>query len=261
MADRVVIVTGASRGLGAAIARIAGEMHAGVVLVARSERDLQRVAEQVRHVGGEPLALPADVSLPADCLRVVHETVDTFGRIDGLVNNAGVLAPLGPVAEAEAGEWQLNWAVNVLGPVLITAAALPHLRAVHGRVVNISSGAAVHAISGWGAYCLSKAAINQFTRMLAAEEPDISAIALRPGVIDTDMQATIRADGGRAMPAADHARFVRYHEAGELLPPEAPGCAAAVLAFHAAHEWSGEFMSWDDERVQSLTRRYACAQR
>jgi NAD(P)-dependent dehydrogenase (short-subunit alcohol dehydrogenase family) len=255
------MVTGASRGLGAATARIAGEMGAGVVLVARSESDLDRVAQQVRHAGGQPLVVPGDVGVPDDCRRVVRETVDTFGRIDGLVNNAGILGPMGPVAQAEADEWHYNWAVNVLGPVIITAEALPHLRATRGRVVNISSGAAVHAVPGWGAYCLSKAAINHFTRMLAAEEPGVSAIALRPGVVDTDMQATIRADGPEAMPAAEYARFVRYHEAGELLPPEAPGCAAAVLAFHALHEWSGEFMSWDDERVQSLTRRYACAQR
>jgi NAD(P)-dependent dehydrogenase (short-subunit alcohol dehydrogenase family) len=127
-------------------------------------------------------------------------------------------------------------------------------------VINISSGAAVGAVSGWGAYCVSKAAINMFTEMIAAEEDDVAAIALRPGVVDTEMQATIREAGGEGMPDEVHARFVRYHRQGELLPPEAPGCAAAVLAFHAPHEWSGEFMSWNEERVQSLVRRFACAQ-
>jgi NAD(P)-dependent dehydrogenase (short-subunit alcohol dehydrogenase family) len=236
-------------------------MGAGVVLVARSEDGLHSVAGEIRAAGGEALVVAGDVSQVEDCRRAVESTVEAYGRIDALVNNAGILGPVGPVAETEIDGWEQTWAVNVLGPVAMIQDALPYLRSHRGRVINISSGAAVGAVSGWGPYCLSKAAINMLTKMIAAEEQAVAAIALRPGVVDTAMQATIREEGGAGMPEDVHARFVRYHEQGELLPPEAPGCAAAVLAFHAPHEWSGEFLSWDDERVQSLVRRFACAQR
>jgi NAD(P)-dependent dehydrogenase (short-subunit alcohol dehydrogenase family) len=260
MVETAVIVTGASRGLGAATARLAAQLGAGVALVARSAGDLEQVAREIRDAGGQALPLEGDVTRMEDCERVVAGTVERFGGLDALVNNAGILEPIAPLAEMEAGAWEKNWAVNVLGPALMTRVALPHLRKRQGRILNVSSGAAVHAIPGWGAYCLAKAAINQFGRMLAAEEPEVTCLSFRPGVVDTAMQATIRREGARGMPGEVHERFVRYHQAGELLPPEAPGCGLAVLALYAPRAWSGEFLSWDEEQVQALVRRYACAQ-
>ncbi|MGC9332904.1 MAG: SDR family NAD(P)-dependent oxidoreductase [Anaerolineae bacterium] len=257
MSNPTVVVTGASRGLGAATARLVAQLGANVILMARSRDSLETVVQEIEDKGGQALAVPGDVSQPEDCRRVIRRSIERFGGIDGLVNNAGILEPIGCIAEAEAKAWHENWAVNVLGPVLMCQAALPHLRARKGRVVNVSSGAAVNAIEGWGAYCLAKAAVNHLTRMLAAEELDVTSISLRPGVVDTEMQGTIRRQGAQGMPEEVYARFVRYHQEGELLPPEVPGSALAVLALHAPHEWSGAFMPWDHEEVQSLVRRYA----
>lgn len=259
MTDLTILITGASRGMGAAVARAAAQLGANVTLMARSAGDLEAVAEEVRGAGGRALVIPGDVSRPEDDELVVATTVEQFGGLDALVNNAGILGPVGPLAEAEAGAWTENWAINVLGPVLLTRAALPHLRQRKGRVINVSSGAAVNAVPGWGAYCLSKAAITHLTRMIAAEEPDVTAISFRPGVVDTDMQATIRREGAQGMPRELYERFVDYHRQRVLLPPAVPGCALAVLAFYAPEEWSGSFLSWDDEQVQSLVRRYACS--
>jgi NAD(P)-dependent dehydrogenase (short-subunit alcohol dehydrogenase family) len=259
MNNQTAIITGASRGLGAAAARIAGQMKANVALMARTEADLETVAEEVRAAGGRALPIAGDVRRNVDCQRVVAEAVKAFGRIDALVNNAGILAPISPIASGDPQEWERNWAVNVLGPVMLTQNALPHLRQSKGRVVNISSEAAVRAIRGWGAYCVAKAGLNHFTRMLAAEEPAITSISFRPGVVDTAMQATIRRDGVQGMPEEAYARFVRYHEEGELLPPEVPGCPLAVLAFHAPHEWSGAFLAWNDEQVRALVRQFGCS--
>jgi len=259
MSDLTILITGASRGLGAAAARAAAQLGVNVALTARSAGDLEAVAEDVRQAGGRALVVPGDVSRPEDDERVVAATIERFGGLDALVNNAGILGPVGPVAEAEAGAWTENWAVNVLGPVLLTRAALPHLRERKGRVINVSSGAAVSAVPGWGAYCVSKAGVTHLTRMIAAEEPDVTAISFRPGVVDTEMQATIRREGAAGMPREVYERFVAYHRQGELLPPAVPGCALAVLAFYAPVEWSGSFFSWDEERVQSLVRRYACS--
>ena len=253
MAERkTIVVTGASRGLGAAVARMVGEMGHNVVLSARSQGDLEAVAAEIDPTGQRILVAPGDVSRVEDCRQLVKASVSRFGRLDGVVNNAGVLEPVLPLAEADPDAWRTNIEVNVLGPAYLTHFAIPHLRERRGRVINVSSGAAVKAMEGWSAYCTSKAALNHFNRLLAVEEPAIVAIALRPGVVDTEMQATIREEGDEGMPAESYQRFVTYHEQGELLPPEKPGRALALLALYAPHEWSGEFLEWDEERVQRL---------
>jgi NAD(P)-dependent dehydrogenase (short-subunit alcohol dehydrogenase family) len=258
MTRATVLVTGASRGLGAAAARMIGELGASVVLVARSEDDLEAVADEIRSAGGQALVMAGDVSLAADCQHAVVAAVEHFGGLDAVVNNAGVLEPIAPIADSDLRTWEENLDVNVLGPVRITQAALPHLRRRQGHVVNVSSGAALRVIPGWSAYCVAKAAVNHLTRAIAIEEPEVTAIAFQPGVVNTAMQATIRARGSQGMPAEEYARFIDYYEEGELLPPELPGCALAVLALYAPHEWSGEFIAWNEERVQSLVRRYGC---
>jgi NAD(P)-dependent dehydrogenase (short-subunit alcohol dehydrogenase family) len=259
MTAPTVIISGASRGLGAATARIAGQMRANVALMARSGDELAGVAQEIEQTGGRALVIVGDVRQPADCQRAITETISHFDGVDALVNNAGLLTPIAPIADGEPQAWEANWAVNLLGPVMLTQAALPHLRQRNGRVINVSSGAAINVIPGWAAYSAAKAALNHLTRILAEEEPDITAIAFRPGVIDTAMQATIPREGASGMPEEVYARFVRYHESGELLPPEVPGCALVILAFYAPHEWSGAFLPWNNEDVQSLVRQYACS--
>ena len=247
-----IIITGASRGLGAAAARIVGERGANVVLNARSEGDLKRVAEEIDPTSERVLVVPGDVSEVETARRLVRSALGAFGRLDGLINNAGVLEPIAPLAQADPERWQKNLLVNAFGPALLTHFALPHLRQQGGRVISVSSGAAVSAVAGWSAYCAGKAALNHLTRVLAVEEPEVTFVALRPGVVDTEMQAEIRRHGEEGMPAEKYQRFVRYHKEGELLPPELPGEALAVLALRAPAAWSGEFVQWDEARVQAL---------
>jgi NAD(P)-dependent dehydrogenase (short-subunit alcohol dehydrogenase family) len=218
---------------------------------------LDKVAQEIRLGGGAALVVPGDISRAEDCQELVSSAVGAYGRIDALVNNAAVLEPIAPISEAEPAEWKRNLTVNVLGPMILTQAALPYLRRNNGRVINVSSGAAQRPIPGAAVYSLAKAALNQFTRALAVEEKEITAIAVRPGVVDTDMQVAIRQDGRRGMPEETHARFTCYHESGQLLPPEAPGRALAALALFAPREWSGQFLSWDEKRVWELVRKDA----
>ena len=145
MTPWTVLISGASRGLGAASARIAGQMHANVALMARSEVDLALVAEQVRAEGGQALTLLGDVTDPADCRQAIERVAQTFGRLDALVNNAGVLAPIASIGDSDPEDWKQNIAVNLYGPFLLTQAALGLLREAEGRVINVSSGAAVAA--------------------------------------------------------------------------------------------------------------------
>lgn len=252
MNQPIVIITGASRGLGAAIAKIAAKLGAKVVLNARSADALETVAQSIQDEGGTALAVPADVSQPDECQYLVDAAVSQFGRLDALVNNAGILHPIAPIADAEPLGWQENLGINLLGPVLLTQAALPHLRQRNGRAIHISSGAAINAIPGWGAYSVAKAGLNHFNKILAAEEPNITTLTVRPGVVDTEMQALIRNEGSGAMPPERYTYFVDLHRQGKLLPPEKPGRAVALLALHAPPAWSGEFIQWDDERINRL---------
>lgn len=249
---QTIIVTGASRGLGAATARILAQMGARVVVTARSAVPLDALTEEIRAAGGSAFAVAGDITAPNTSQRIVAAAMEQFGCVDAVVNNAGMLIPLARLENADSEAWLRNLNVNIIGPLLLTREALPHLREAKGRVINVSSGAAVKAITGWGAYCVSKAALNHFNLMLAHEEPAITAIALRPGMIDTTMQGTLREKGASQMDDDTHARFVRYYEEGELNPPELPGRAAALLALHAPHAWSGEFITWDEARVTAL---------
>jgi NAD(P)-dependent dehydrogenase (short-subunit alcohol dehydrogenase family) len=227
-------------------------MGAKVVLCARSEDKLEAVAGQIRSEDGTALVMPGDVSNFSYCQALVKACISSFGRIDSLVNNAAIVEPIASISNAEMNDWQNNLAVNLLGPVALIQAALPHLRESGGRIINVSSGVAVTAIAGTAAYSSAKAALNHFTRILAIEEPDITALTLRPGVIDTEMQAMIRREGQKGMPVSTYKRFVAFHEQGKLLPAEEPGRATARLALFAPREWSGEFIAWNEERVQNL---------
>ncbi len=245
----VVIVTGASRGLGAAAAICLGRAGATVILVARGRAELVRTARQVRAAKGRAAFQTADVTDPRAAAAAVALARRRFGRLDGLINNAGVLAPIARLADADSRAWRRNLEVNLLAPFLWSRAALPLLRESRGRIVAVSSGAAVKAVEGWSAYCAAKAAVTHLTRVLAAEEPEVTSLALRPGVVDTAMQTLIRSKGPDGMRAAQVAYFQGLKAEGRLRSPEASGRVLAWLALQAPREWSGAFLDIDDPRI------------
>ena len=246
----VVIVTGASRGLGAAIARWLAKAGAAITLVARSENKLDAVAGDVLRLGGSAHVVAADVSDFNACLDVVEATRKRFGYINSLVNNAGIVQPLALVADAHPDEWRYNIEVNLLGSFYLIRAALPELRKHNGRIVNVSSGAANMALENASAYCTAKAALNHFTRVLAAEEKDLTALTVRPGVVDTDMQVLLRGGIENAMPAEQIEYYRQLKERGELEPPEIPARTIAWLALQAPGHFSGQFWDYDDQRIR-----------
>lgn len=245
----VVIVSGASRGVGAATARWLARAGAAVTLLARSADDLAKVAEDVQHLGGTSLVCKGDVSDAAACRSAVAKTMELFGRLDAVVNNAGMVEPLAPVSRSDIDHWQHNIAVNLLGPFYLTRAAIANLREQHGRIVNVSSGAATVIVENASAYCAAKAALNHFGRVLAAEEPRLTVMAVRPGVVDTRMQDTIRQKGQGVMSAEQLAYYQQLKAGGQLERPEVPGRALAWLALHAPREFSGQFLDYDDPRI------------
>jgi NAD(P)-dependent dehydrogenase (short-subunit alcohol dehydrogenase family) len=217
--------------------------------MARTAGDLEAAAEEVRREGGDAVVLPGDVADPEDCTRCVERAVERFGRLDGLVNNAGIVQPLAPVARTDPGAWQRNLEVNLLGPYRLTRTALAGLRAGAGRVVNVSSGAAQMVIESASAYCTAKAGLTHFTRIRAAEEPDLVVVALRPGVVDTAMQEALREAGPESMPPEQAETYRRLQQEGALVPPRLPARSAAWLALGAPKALSGRFLSYDDPEV------------
>ena len=258
MTRPTIIITGASRGLGAAAARAAAQWGANVVLAARSAGALQSLVGEIQSTApegsgpGGVLVVVADIGREEDCRAIVRRALDTFDRIDGLINNAGQIEPLARIADAGLREWERSWQVNLLGPLILTQLALPALRLSGGRVINLGSGAATAALPGWSAYSTAKAALEHLTRILAAEEASITALTVRPGIVDTAMQAEIRARGRGGMAPADYERLSGLHQQGRLTPPEGPGRAIARLALYAPHEWSGQTVRWDEEKVKEL---------
>lgn len=250
----VVIVTGASRGIGAAAGRLLASAGADVVLAARSEEGLEATASAARAAGGRALVVPTDVAAEAACRRLVEQALEEFGRLDGLVNNAGVLEPVARVATAATDAFRQAFEVNVYGVLYITQAALPALRSAGGRIVNVSTTSAINAQEGWGAYCASKAAALMLTRVTALEEREVVTVAFNPGVVDTDMQVLIREVGEGVMSEERYTRFTALKRKGRLQPPEEPGRALAWLALHAPRELNGEMIRVDDERVQAGVR-------
>jgi NAD(P)-dependent dehydrogenase (short-subunit alcohol dehydrogenase family) len=257
MSEKTVLITGASRGLGAAAAFIAAELGANVVLNARSADRLAEHVDHIQNAGGKAISIPGDISQAEACQELIQKSLDHFGRIDSLINNAGAVRPIMPLRRTDLAQWQQNLAVNLMGPVMLTRAALPQLRLHKGRVINVSSGAALNPIPGMSAYCTAKAGLNHFTRVLAAEEDAVTAIAFRPGVVDTQMQETVRMEGASGMPPENHDQFMRYYQHGDLLPPQAPGGALAILALFAPSDWSGQFLSWDAPKIQELRLHYS----
>jgi len=188
--DKVTLITGASQGLGRALALAFAREGARVVVNARSEESVGPVAREVEDTGAEVLAVAADVSKGADAERLVDETANHFGSIDVLVNNAGLLGPRVVIEEYPEDEWRRVIDANLTGPFLVSRAAIPHLSA-GGSIINVVSGVSVEGRAEWGAYSVSKFGVEGLTQILAAElkQSGVRVNAVDPGGMRTDMRA------------------------------------------------------------------------
>jgi NAD(P)-dependent dehydrogenase (short-subunit alcohol dehydrogenase family) len=206
----VIIVTGASQGIGRGIAVACSRKGASVVLAARTEAKVSDVADEIRAQGGDALAIPTDVTDEAQVARLVERTLDRYGRIDGLVNSAGV-APLAPIAQTSLQMWERTMAVNVTGTFLCCRAVwTPMVERGGGSILNISSGAGKRAHAEWVAYCASKWAVMGLTESLALEgfPLGIRVNALCPGPTATSMRHA-------AFPDEDTSRLLTPDEVAE----------------------------------------------
>ena len=257
-----VLITGAGRGIGEAVAHAFARAGANLVLMARTHSEIEQVAQQTAARGVASLALAGDVSRRADVERLVATAQEKFGRIDVLVNGAGIYGPIGPLAENSLEEWEKAIAINLFGTVFCMRAALPHMLARQkGVIINFSGGGAVSPFPRFSAYSTSKAGVVRLTETVAEEvkESGVRVNAIAPGAVNTQLLDQVLA-------AKERAGQELYAKAQEQkrnggTPPERAAELAVFLASPAAAGVTGRLISavWDDwkslpDRAQELGR-------
>jgi NAD(P)-dependent dehydrogenase (short-subunit alcohol dehydrogenase family) len=192
---KVVMITGASQGLGKALTLACAEEGANLVISSRDAGSLDPVAEEAEGSGVKVLAIPGDISRSTHVEMLVEAALERFGRIDVLVNNAGLLGPRVPIEEYPEDEWRKVLEANLTGPFLVARAVIPYMPE-GGSIVNVTSGVSIEGRPRWGAYSVSKFGVEGLTQILAAEleERGIRVNSVDPGGMRTQMRAAAYPD-------------------------------------------------------------------
>jgi len=250
---KVAIITGASRGLGFEIARNYLQAGASVVISARNGEQLEKAHEQLAGelTGGNVIeSVGADLSDAGSADLIAGFTLERLGRIDLLVNNAGMYGPIGPVETVDRGEWLKTIEVNLFGSVLLCRAVLPAMKARRsGKIIQLSGGGATKPMPNFSAYAASKAAIVRFIDTVAEEvrEYGIDVNALAPGAMNTAMLEEVLAAGPEKAGQAGFDNAVRQQESGGA-GFDAAAQLALFLASDVSNGISGKLISalWDN---------------
>ncbi len=241
VSGKVVAITGASRGIGAAAAREFASLGAKVVLLARGREAIVGLAGEI---GDAALAVPCDVARYWEVEAAFNAAVEAFGALDVVINNAGVIEPVARIEDTDPEAWGQVIDINLKGTFNGVRAALPHMAGRGGTIIGISSGAATSALEGWSHYCSSKAAALMLTRCLHKEEGEkgIRALGLSPGTVATQMQRDIKASGVNPVSAL---------EWEDHIPPEWPAKTLAWMCTAEADAYLGGDISLRDEGIRA----------
>lgn len=237
VAGKSVLITGASRGIGAATARLFAQAGAKLGLAGRPSEPLRLLAEDI----GATM-IPCDVADFAQVEAAVQAMVAAHGGLDILINNAGVIAPIAPLTQANALDWGRQIDVNLKGVFHGMRAALPVMQPAGGTIITVGSGAAYHALDGWSGYCASKAGAIMLTQAAHLEAGDsVRVLSLSPGTVATDMQAAIKDSGMNAVSQLDWSAHV---------PPEWPAQALLWMCSAEADAYRGKEVSLRDAGIR-----------
>ncbi|MDB4091941.1 SDR family oxidoreductase [bacterium] len=242
VAGKTVVITGASRGIGEASARLFANQGANVVLLARSESAINAISAEI---GDAALAIACDVSSYADMEKAVQAACESYGKVDVLINNAGVIEPISHLATADPAEWAKAININLTGVFNGMRAVLPAMiKAKSGTILTISSGAAHNALEAWSHYCSSKAGAAMLTRMAHLENAayGLRCMGLSPGTVATQMQKEIKTSGINAISQLDWDIHI---------PAEWPAQTLLWMCGTDADAWLGEEISLRDESIRA----------
>ncbi|MBI5487678.1 MAG: glucose 1-dehydrogenase [Deltaproteobacteria bacterium] len=242
---KVVVVTGASRGIGRELALGFARAGASLVLASRKAAALESVAAEVRALGARAEVVPTHVGKADEARRLIAATVEKFGRIDVLVNNAATNPVFGPTVTADEAVWDKIFEVNVRGPfVLCRAAAEKMVAQGGGAIVNIASVAGIRPMMGLGIYGVSKAALIHLTKTLARElAPTIRVNAVAPGLVQTDFSRALLDDPDVRKIALGDVPLARPAAPAEIVD------AVLFLACDASRYVTGEVVVVDGGKI------------
>ncbi len=224
MKGKAAIVTGASRGIGKAISRSLAECGVNLALNSRSLNQLEAIKEEFKDLGIDVLPCPADLGDPEACVKIVEKVAQHFGKIDILINNAGMAIPK-PLNETTVDEWDMHMALNARAPFLLSREALPYLKkSKMATIINISSVVGYKGYINQGAYTASKHALMGMTKVLAQEvfKDNVRVHIIAPGGVATDMVTNTRPDLDESMLAtpqeiADVVMFILTHRGNAVI--------------------------------------------
>jgi NAD(P)-dependent dehydrogenase (short-subunit alcohol dehydrogenase family) len=251
--ERVVLITGATSGIGRAVALRFAESGARVVAAGRNAEALRDVGAAIKSAGGEPLTVAADVTKEEDVRHLMQRTVSECGRLDVLVNAAGHISS-GSIENTSLAAWDKMLDVNLRAVFHLMQLATPHLIEVRGNIVNISSVTGLRSFPGVLAYCVSKAGVDQLTRCAALElaSKSVRVNAVNPGVVVTE----IHKRGG--MGEEDYERFLEHSKTTHPIGRVGQSSEVAELVFYLASEkasWiTGATYSIDGGRALTCAR-------
>jgi 3-oxoacyl-[acyl-carrier protein] reductase len=246
--NKVALITGGSRGIGHAIAEAYLKEGAKVALAARNREGLKTAKETLKGLG-EVEMCPADVSRAGDVKTLVETALRAFGKVDVLVNGAGIYGPIGPSEEVDFEKWKETFAINVFGAFRMMQEVIPHMNAQkHGKIINFSGGGD-GTLPRFSAYHASKGAIVRLTETIAAEVKDygVEVNCLAPGAVNTKFLDEALAAGGERVGKERYAKLLKQKAEGGV-PPEKAAGLCVFLASDASNGLTGRFLSavWDE---------------
>jgi len=227
---KAVLVTGASSGIGRAAAIELASCGAAAGLVGRKPEHLQQTADAIQNTGGTAVCFVADLSSDVQCRHIVQNVVDHFGRLDALINAAGIIGT-GTIENTTAAEWGEMMSINLDSVFRMMQYSIPHLEKTGGSIVNVSSVTGLRSFPGVLAYCVSKAGVDQLTRCAALElaPKGIRVNAVNPGVVETNLHRRAGMDELKYQSFLEHSRTT--HPLGRA---GSPGEIASLIAFLAS---------------------------
>ena len=241
MQGKVVAITGASRGIGAATARVFADAGARVVLLARSEAEITALATEI---GRDALAIACDVADGPAVAAAIARIAADCGGLDVLIGNAGVIEPIARIGDASPDAWSRAIDINLKGVFYGMRAAIPVMRALGGgTIITVSSGAAHGPMEGWSAYCAAKAGAAMLTRVAHLEEGGngLRIMGMSPGAVATEMQVKIKASGINPVSQLDPSVHI---------PADWPARLMLWMCGPGGDDWLGQEVSLRDAAVR-----------